>query len=512
VARIACLWVPDLALAALVRTRPELGDAAVAIAEGRAPQSVLRAVSPRGRAAGVRLGMTAAQARAVDDAIVVVPHEPETLRAAAETLADVAATFGPRVEVAGDGTVFLDCEGSAALCASEHELATVLAARAAHHGLAAQVGVGGSKLAARIAAREGGGVHVVAPAEEAAFLEPLPIALLEPAPKTAEALASWGIDRIGQLAALPAGAAAHRLGPDGARLVRQAHGQVGGTDDALLAPRAAPGTIVEAMALESGVDRLEPLLFVVRRLLDQTTGRLALRGLACAELAVTLELDGGATLTRRITPGAPTTETKVLFVLVRAHLEQHPPGAAIVGLRLAALTTRPRPTQLDLYRPNGPSAVALATTLARLAALCGPERVGRPLRVDSYRPDATAVAAFTAPPPANGTSDGAAIQLVSPRVALRAFRPPAHLEVFESGGRLAYVRGRGFGGRVVRLAGPWRVCGEWWTSDPYDREYYDVELTDGGLYRIYREAMREAVREGGDDGGKRRWLADGMYD
>jgi len=62
----------------------------------------------------------------------------------------------------------------------------------------------------------------------------------------------------------------------------------------------------------------------------------------------------------------------------------------------------------------------------------------------------------------------------------------------------------------VHLAGPWRVCGEWWTSDPYDREYYDVELTDGGLYRIYREGEREGAREG--DGGKRRWLADGMYD
>jgi len=44
------------------------------------------------------------------------------------------------------------------------------------------------------------------------------------------------------------------------------------------------------------------------------------------------------------------------------------------------------------------------------------------------------------------------------------------------------------------------LCGEWWTPDPYDREYYDVELTDGGLYRVYRE------------GPDHRWLADGMYD
>ncbi len=491
-ARIACLWVPDLALAALLRARPELRDAIVAIADGRAPQSLLRAVSPRARAAGVRPGTSAAQARTVCGEIVIVPHDPATLRAAAETLADVAATLGPRVEVTDDGTVFLDCEGSAALCASEAELATILAARAAHHGLPAQLGIAGSKLTARIAARHGGGVLVIAHAAEAGYLASLPLALLDPGPGTTETLASWGITRIGQLAALPAGATAHRLGPEGARLVRQARGH----DDTVLAPRAAPATIVEAIALEYGVDRLEPLLFVARRLLDQATSRLALRGLACAELEVTLELDSGATMTRWITPGAPTTETKVLFVLVRAHLEQHPPAAAIVGMRVAALTTCPRPTQLDLYRPNGPSAVALATTLARLTALCGPDRVGRPVRADSHRPDATALAVFTAPP-ATTTAAAATYQA---RVALRAFRPPAVLEVFESGGRLAYVRGPGFGGRVVHLAGPWRVCGEWWTSDPYARDYYDVELTDGGLYRIYRE------------GGDRRWRADGMYD
>jgi protein ImuB len=85
-------------------------------------------------------------------------------------------------------------------------------------------------------------------------------------------------------------------------------------------------------------------------------------------------------------------------------------------------------------------------------------------------------------------------------LALRAFRPPVSLEVFESRGRLDYVRGDGFGGRVVHWGGPWRVRGEWWTDDPYAREYYDVELTDGGVYRIHRD-----VRSGC-------WLADGVYD
>ncbi len=494
-ARIACLWVPELALAAVVRARPELHDTAVVITDGRAAHSPVLTVSARARAAGVCHGMTAAQARVVCDELVVVPHSLETVRAAGSTLADVAATLGPRVELSDDGSVFLDCDGTAALCASEAELATILTARAQRQGLAACVGIGGSKLTARIAARAGGGARVIACADEAAYLAPLPVDLLDPDPATRVTLASWGITRIGELARLPAGEAAHRLGPAGARLVRQARGD----DEEVLRCRATPTTLVEGIALEYGIDRLEPLLFLLRRLLDRLAGRLALHGLACASLALTFELENGASTIRQVAPAAPTAEAKVLLVLLRAHLEQQPPSGAVVGLRMAAAAARVRATQLDLFQPNGPSAVALAATIARLAALCGPERIGRPVRVDSHRPDAVALAGFSPVPaaPPGAVADGAP---AGTRVVLRAFRPPAALEVFESGGRLEYVRGRGFGGRVVHLAGPWCLRGEWWTADPYDREYYDVELTDGALYRIFR------------DGRTRQWLADGMYD
>ena len=500
--RIACLEVPDLAIAAIIRMRPELRAAAIAVTDGRGTRAPVIAASERARSAGVRDGMTAAQARLVCDGVVVCPHAPDAVRAAGSALADVAATLGPRVELTDDGTVFLDCEGSAALCATEAELATILAARARHQGLDAFVGIGSSKLTARIAARTSRGVRIVARTDEAAYLAPLPITLLDPDAATAATLAAWGIVRIGQLAALPAGEVAHRLGPAGAPLVRMAHGD----DDEPLRCRTAPTTIVEAVALEYGVDRLEPLLFLVRRLLDQLASRLALHGLACTELAVRLGLESGAAVTRTIVPAAPTTDAKVLLTLVRAHLERQPPADAIVALQIAGTATRVRPTQLDFFQPNGPSAAALAATIARLAALCGPDRVGRPICVDSHRPDAIGVGNFSRDEEhpdrgvADRRTDDATRTATDTRIALRAFRPPAPVEVFESAGRLDYVRGPGFGGRVVHLAGPWHLRGEWWTADPYAREYYDVELSDGALYRIYRDRKTNA------------WFADGIYD
>ena len=519
-ARIACAWVPELAVTAVVRARPELRDAPLAITDGRAAHSVVIAASAAARATGVRGGMTAAHARVVCDGVVVMPYAAAAVHAAGATLADVAATLGPRVELSDDGTVYLDCEGSAALCASEAELATILAARARRHGLTAWVGIAGSKVAARLAARESGGVRVVPRAEEHAFLAPLAVELLDPDPETRATLASWGVTRIGDLARLPAGEVAHRLGPAGALLARRARGE----DDELLRCRATPATIIEAITLEYEIDRLEPLLFLLRRLLDQLASRLALHGLACATLDVTLERERGAAYPRHVVPAAPSADAKVLLTLVRAHLEREPPDDAVTGLHIVAATARIRATQLDLFRPNGPSAVVLAATIARLAALCGADRVGRPVALDSHRPDATAVADFTDPATAHHSARNNAMPAhtcraiadsarastciatdsdgvpADARVALRAFRPPVVLEVFESAGRLDYVRGRGFGGRVVHLAGPWRLRGEWWTTDPYDREYYDVELTDGALYRIFHDRRT------------RQWLADGMYD
>jgi hypothetical protein len=54
--------------------------------------------------------------------------------------------------------------------------------------------------------------------------------------------------------------------------------------------------------------------------------------------------------------------------------------------------------------------------------------------------------------------------------------------------------------RTVAVAGPWRLATEWWTDAPCARDYYDLELSDGGLYRCYRERPSGA------------WFADGVYD
>src|SRR5216110_3239599 len=471
--RIACLLVPDLPVAAACRADPDLAGRPLALSAGTGTHAPIVAAAAAARARGVRAGHTVAQARAIAADLIVRPRDEAAERSAVRALVDVAASLASRIEAAADGAVFLDAAGAAHLVPSEAGLATALGARAARVGLAARAAVGGSMTVARLAALHA--TEVVPPGTELGFLAPLPLACLAPPPAIAATLERWGIRRLGDLARLPVAEVATRLGPAGAALVRAARGE----DERPLAPEALGGP-------------LEPLLFVLRGLVERAVARVGLEGIGVARLGLALGLADRSRDERAVPLAAPTRDVKTLLTCLRVALEARPPRAAVERVALAAVPERVRAAQLGLFSPAGPSPERLATTLARLAALCGPERVGAPAVLDSHRPGAAAVAPFTLgaapePPPLTGC-----------RLVVRALRPPRPVEVFADRGRPDFVRGEGLGGRVVGAAGPWRVVGEWWSDGAFARDYYDIELSDGGLYRCFRE-----------DG---RWFVDGVYD
>jgi protein ImuB len=507
--RLACLYVPDFPLAALLRVEPDLVGAPAAVADGAGPRAKLLAISPEAVRRGVTVDLTVAQAQAIAADLVVRQVAPDTLRTAQAALCDAAESFTPRVEDAGAGLAYLDVEGLGALFESESRLANALAQRAQHLGLEARIGVAGSKVAAYLAACHGGGVVVIPLGEEWHFLAPVPLKLLEPDPELAVTLHRWGIRCIGDLAALPITAVGTRLGLEGVSLVRRTRGE----DERPLVPRSQPLHFEEGVEIEYGIETLEPLLFVLRGLLDRLTARLALRGFICGDLRLSLRLANRGRDERTIAVAAPSNEVKSLLALVRLQLETHPPTAAIAGVRIAAVAERLRAAQLDLFRPNGPAPARLAVTLARLAAICGADRVGAPAVADTHRPDAYGIAPFGASPPQSivdsrqsraagwgvlSTQDSG----LSPAIplALRALRPPQAVEVFCERDRPDFVRGDGLAGRVVHAAGPWRVQGEWWSESGYARDYYDAQLSDGCVYRLYCDL------------GTHSWFVDGVYD
>lgn len=501
--RLACLFVPDFPFVAWGRVDPDLRGAAVAVTEGCGPRAAIVAVSAEAARRGVSAGMGAAQGRAVCSQLVLRPASADAERAAQAALCDVADSFSPRVEDAGGGTAYLDCDGLGAE-QSESDLARALVARAAQVRLDLAVGIASTKIVASLAARNGCGIAVVVREDEWSFLAPLPISLLAPGRNLAETFARWGIRRFGDLAALPASAVATRLGPEAALLARRIRGE----DETPLVPRPPALCFEEAVDLDYQIDSLDPLLFVVRPLLDRLTARLALRGFVCGDLRLSLRLANRGLDERTVAVAAAGNDTKALLMLVRAQTEAHPPTAPVSAVRVAAVAERLRSSQLDLFSPRTPAPAQLSVTLARLSALCGADRVGAPVAPDSHRPEAFSLKAFRG---GEGESGAPVSADTAPmRVALRALRPPQALEVFCNRDHLDFVRplttertsenGYGCTGRVVTASGPWRIEGEWWREDAFRRDYYDVQLSDGVIYRLFFDRREQ------------RWFADGVYD
>jgi len=471
VPRIACLLVSDVPLAAALRAEPELRGSRLAVVEdGQIVSGWLR-------------GLTLTQARAIDPDLITRPLSAEGMLSTQQALVDVALSVTPRIEDAAPGHVLLDLLGTRARFPSERGLATALETRLAGVGLDdTRIGIGPTVTVAELAARHSDGGHLVDHVEE--FLGPLPLDLLDPPDEIFDRLTRWGIRTLGELAALPRSALGSRLGEAGVRLALRATGRD-------LRPfRPTPPRLRFEESAETGyaLDNLEALAFPLRSASDRLGQRLRVRGLAARELRVELRLENGRSFARSVEFAAPTTEARVLTSLVRLALEGDPPPAPVEALRLIASPGPLETAQLDLFMPPLPAPAELAITVARLEALCGSGRVGAPGVEDTHRPDAARLDPFEAgracesePPP------------LAPAMALRALRPPRAVRVR---GHLQSVDGLG----VVQRAGPWRLFGEWWGERCFARDYFDIELSDRGVYRLYHNLADDT------------WYVDGIYD
>jgi protein ImuB len=429
-------------------------------------------------------------------------RDRESERAAGEALAEVAEIFSPRVESAGEGVVYFDADGipmPAGEGEPELRLGRAVIAAVEKAGLPARFGIAASKLASRIAAGLPESPTVVAEGEEAPFLAPLPLGKLAPEMELAETLERWGIRSIGELAKLPEGEVASRLG----ELGRELHATARGMDPRPLEPRLPSPSLSEGMELEWPLVSLEPFLFVGNAALERLVRRLESQALACRRLEVGLRLDPEGWDARAITLPAPTRDTRTLLTLVRLELEARPPGAPVVGFTFTAQPDRTRQAQLSLFGPAALSPDRLATTIARLVALLGADRVGSPRAVNGHLPERLTVADYSPPPP---PPERRVPRTGRGLLAIRVLRPAVELEVItgERKRLLSLKSTNGsdpeISGTVRVAAGPWNLEDGWWSAAPASRDYWDVELSEGGLYRIYRDRLKE------------KWYADGMYD
>lgn len=509
--RITCLLVPDLPLAAELRAHPELRGAPLAITSGPGSRAEILSISPEAARGGVRPFTTVVHGRAACADLCVRVASPALARAARDALLDAALSVSPRAEAApsssgiysAEAAVYVDARGITSLFHSEAGFASALIARAEKLGLPAVAAIASSRGVAHITARRHtgtpGATEVLLPGHDAAFLAPLPIDLLNPKDELAEALTRFGIHRVRDLTRIPERALVTRLGGGVRKLLALARGE----ESAPPIPIPSRTRFEESADLEAPVSHLEPFLFVLRGMISRLVTRLECRALACGDLDLDLDLEGGQRDARRIGIASPTLDPLVLVRLAALSLESRPPPAPIERASLATAGSPLRSDQLDFFRPAGPIPAVLSRTLAELEALCGPGRIGAPVVSDSHRPDAYAMAAF-APNSCEGSlarDVDAHAELSRGALAVRALRPPVPAQVHASLGSPKWIRSTLANGEVIRCAGPWRTTGGWWSREErFAFDHFDVQTSDGLVVRLRLDLTTSC------------WQIDAVYD
>jgi protein ImuB len=333
-----------------------------------------------------------------------------------------------------------------------------------------------------------------------------------------EILTKWGIRSLGALTALSGPEIHERLGERGALWQTLARGG----DIRPMVPWVDEVPFEAALELEWPIEGLEPLSFVLARLLEPLAERLERADRGAAVIYTSLRLTSRSVFTRTLQLPAPMRDPKTLRTLILLDLESHPPDAPIDTVRVCIEPTPARVLQWTLLERAQPAMEQVSTLIARLSALMGAGHVGSPRLVDTWKPGAFEMSDFRSQIADQlKKSDGS----MAVKAALRRFRFPIPTRVVVQEGRPVRVQTdrQGFtSGAIVEAAGPWRTSGNWWSASArdesgeprrdhravaafgreggWDRDEWDVAMTDGTIYRLVVE------REVGQ------WFLEGVID
>jgi protein ImuB len=369
-------------------------------------------------------------------------------------------------------------------------------------------------------------------------------------------LHQWGIHTLGQLAALPRDDLAARLGTRAVELWERANGRA----ERILKLVSPPESFIESFEFENEIETIEPLLFILRRFLQQLATRLNAIYLVAKELRLRITFRDKSQYERIFKIPQPTNNEDILFRMLHTHLENFTSKHPIVAIELEAQPSRSVRQQFGLFETALRDPVQLHETLARLVGLLGADRVGTPVLEETHRPDAFRMEPFAwqfgpsrfrlvgayssertgifarrdeengphstlsqthssaltgaARPslPAGererGACDGTAVR---EHIPLRRFRKRTKATVLLENNRPAHVRaaevrarhgesstGLAVEGTTRAQDGPFPLSGNWWDERAWARIEWDVEIENGVIVRCHCD------QEG--------WAIDGIYD
>jgi protein ImuB len=467
---LVCIRIPDYALAVALDDCRTAGELPLLLAD-RYDRGHVIALDERARDDGARIGQTVTQAVAAVPHARVIVHDRVRAQSVWQEILDALDAVTPSIDDVREGIAFLDMRGIGGDLA---QWSAQIREIVAPFGLSVTIGSASNRFCAYAAAWILDGTTIDA-GEEARYLAPLPLELLDLDPNAAQRLHLLGVKTLGELARLPHGPLVRRFGRDAARW----HDWARGIDRTPFLPRGHALAIEAAMFGEGCAESEEAVLFALRVLLARICGDLERSGKRASVLQLDVELETGETEHLEIALATATAQERAMLDVMRAKLEGITFVAPMTGLRLRALRLEEGGEAMPLVRGDEIDRQNVAVVLARLEAM-----LGEPVRRARTHPAHPLEERFSYEPfpvPKRDAAGGATTRpsRVVPQLRLLAV---TEIKVRVARGEPALVDGR----TVVSCAGPWRIE-DGWFLEPIVRDEYDVVLDDGAICRIYRQ-------------------------
>jgi protein ImuB len=368
---IACLSIPGFELKAALRRSPSLALRPAALAPEPVGEPLIGPVTAAAEAAGVRPGMRLGEALATCPALALVDRDPAAADLAWEEIVRALEDAGFAVESAALGVAYFETRGVERLYGGiEPALRRALAAVGSAWD--ARIGAASRRFAALAAASvaKPAQLLVVRDEEVGKFLAPLPLTLLPLERQRYEELEALGVRKLGQLAGLPGGAVAERLGPDGRRAWSLARGGAA----ARVRGRRPPAELAEALEFPEAVGNELTLRRALGALVETVVARPERRDRFVRKVALGARLVGGGSWRRSLTLREPCADAERIRVALAPRLAELPSPVLELRVELVELTA-PAGRQLELLAAGAEDRSRLSEGLRQVRASTGPGSV-----------------------------------------------------------------------------------------------------------------------------------------
>ena len=470
--RVLSIWLPQLPLDLRVRRGDPRVAAPFAIISQIKNAWRLTHLSEAARGAGLSLGLSLPDARAICPELLTEPSDAVREAALLRALWRWADSLSPWVALDAPDGLFLDITGCAHLFGGETEMAAHSRARLSDMHVTSRIGIADTKGAAWALARFAGGDIVIAPSgKTSAALAALPLEGLRLPPKTATDLRRTGLKTIGQVAEIKSAELARRFGLDLTKALSATFGRVPDP----VSPKAADSIYAARMTLPDPIGLKEDLLSVLERLVASVSGRLESDAKGARRYYLTVRCVDTGDHVLPIGFARPTYAGRAIIQQFERPLDSLKIKFGADWFRLEAAHIEPiQPFQisLDTHKQAEDDTAKIISTLGNRL---GFDRVRQFMPVQSHLPEREfiCVEAMDRREPVSW--------MAGPRKRpVRLFKRPERLVTLEPGRPPKRFQWRRSVYATHDANGPERLTAEWWQDDgAATRDYWQVQTEDG---------------------------------